>query len=79
MVKKNGTIGVENSINCDLCNRCVEVCPDGAITVGYDKNSFYVDVESVCGLSARDVVKKALEEMKLHVDDISGKISKALK
>ena len=79
LVKKNGTIGVENSINCDLCNRCVEVCPDGAITVGYDKNSFYVDVESVCGLSARDVVKKALEEMKSHVDDISGKISKALK
>jgi len=76
---KNGKIEIENSINCDLCNRCVEVCQDGAISVSYDKNSFYVDIESVSGLSAEKILKKALEEMKNHVNILSKDISKALK
>ncbi len=78
LVEKNGGIGVENSINCDLCNRCVEVCP-GAIHVGYDPHSFYVDVESVCSLTPREIIKKALDEMKSRVENIEKDISKALK
>ncbi len=79
LVMKDGTIGVENSINCDLCNRCVEICPDGAISVSFDRNSFYVDIESVSGLSAEAVLKMALSEMRDTAEKIKADLAKALK
>ncbi len=78
-VMKDGKVGIDKSFECDLCNRCVEVCPDGAVSVTYDKESFYVDIESVSGLSAEKVLKKALEEMGAHIEKLSKDISKALK
>ena len=57
--KKDGSIGVVKSINCDLCMRCTEVTD--SISISYDDTKFIFTIESVSGMSAEDIFIQALD------------------
>lgn len=60
-VKKDGKVRVKDSSACSLCMRCVEVCEQGAISVKGDETAFRFKVESVCGLTAKEILERALD------------------
>ena len=51
---------VKKAENCSLCMRCVEICGSDAITVKGDETSFIFTVESVSGLSPKEILHDAL-------------------
>ena len=72
-VKKEGSISLSKTINCDLCMACVEAC-DG-VSVSYDDTKFIFTIESVCGLTAEELFLKALDIL----EDKSKDFVKAVK
>ncbi len=60
-VEDHGKVRVKNSSLCSLCMRCVEACEQGAITVKGDDTSFRFKVESVCGLTAKQILEITLD------------------
>jgi DNA-directed RNA polymerase subunit D len=75
--EKNGKVKVAREMDCILCMRCVEIS-DG-VKVSADENSFIFNVESVCGLSSKDVLEKALEQLEKKADAFISETKKALK
>lgn len=76
--KRNGEISVAKSANCDLCNRCVEVCGP-AITISARPDSFVFSIESVCGLSAMQVFEKALDSLESRAKEFKTALREAMK
>ena len=74
--KKDGTVKVANELNCILCMRCVEVAD---AIVNADDTSFIFDVESVSGLSARDVIEAAIDVLEERTDELASEIKKVVK
>ncbi|MFH0836688.1 MAG: DNA-directed RNA polymerase subunit D [Candidatus Aenigmatarchaeota archaeon] len=58
-VKKDGSIGLSKSINCDLCMRCVDLCE--GVSISQDETKFVFTIESVSGLTAEELFLKALD------------------
>ncbi len=74
--KKEGRARVANEMNCILCMKCVEI--DEA-NVTADDTAFIFEVESVSGLSARDVVESALDVMEERASEFIADMKKAVK
>lgn len=52
---------VKKAENCSLCMRCVEMCEQNAISVKGDDTSFVFTMESVSGLTPKEILHEALE------------------
>lgn len=74
--KKDGRVRVANEMNCILCMKCVEI--DEA-SVAADDTAFIFDVESVSGLSAKDIVDNALDILEERTSDFIDNVKKAVK
>lgn len=68
-------VSVKNPEKCTLCMRCTEVCEKGAVAVSGDDKSFVFTVESVSGLTPREILEQALEILENKV----GQFIKELK
>jgi DNA-directed RNA polymerase subunit D len=55
------TFTVKRADNCSLCMRCVDVCEQNAVSVRGDETSFVFTVESVSGLTPKEILHDALE------------------
>jgi len=73
--KKDGKPKVVREEKCILCMRCVETS-DG-VTVAADDTQFIFDVESVSGLTAKEVLSTALEIMEERAKDFAEGVKKA--
>jgi DNA-directed RNA polymerase subunit D len=61
------TISTQNTLDCSLCEACVEVCEPGAITIDSKKDSFLFKVESTGALTPEDIVEKSAELLKERI------------
>ena len=75
--KKDGKVKVVAEDKCILCMRCVEM--DENVKVSADDTSFIFDVESVSGLSAKEVLHKSLDVLEEKSEDFAESVKKALK
>ncbi len=74
--KKDGRVRVANELNCTLCMRCVEV---SNASVSADDTGFIFDIESVSGLSAKDVVQSALDVLEERSEEFVSEFKKTVK
>ena len=72
--KKDGRVRVVAEDKCTLCMRCTEV--DESIKVSADDTKFIFDVESVCGLTAAEVINKAIDIIQERAEDLAESVKK---
>jgi DNA-directed RNA polymerase subunit D len=58
---ERGKIVLTDSLVCNMCMQCVDVCPKNAIKVETIEDSFIFNVESVSGLNPEEIVVQAAE------------------
>ncbi len=75
--KKDGKLKVVNEVNCILCMRCTEVSE--GVTISAVEDAFIFEVESICGLSAKEVLTKALDTIEQKTDAFVEEFKKATK
>jgi DNA-directed RNA polymerase subunit D len=56
---QDGTLGTQNTLNCILCNRCVEVDTTGAVSIRGDDKSFIFSLESTGAFTPEKIVELA--------------------
>jgi len=72
--KKDGRVRVVAEDKCVLCMRCVEI--DDSVKISADNTKFVFDVESVCGLSAAEVINSALDVIQERAEDLAESVKK---
>ena len=72
--KKDGRVRVVAEDRCTLCMRCTEI--DDSVKVSADDTKFIFDVESVCGLSAADVINTAIDTIQERAEDLAESVKK---
>jgi DNA-directed RNA polymerase subunit D len=73
--KKDGKVKVVHEEKCILCMRCVELSE--GVSVSADDTKFIFDVESVSGLTAKEVLSEALEKLEERAKDFTDSVKKA--
>ncbi|MEA3230038.1 MAG: hypothetical protein U9P44_03915, partial [archaeon] len=63
---------------CNFCGSCEDACP-GVVTLTGDSTRIIFNVESVCGLSSKELVKQALGIMKINVGEFEEAFKKEIK
>ncbi len=76
MITKDLKLKDEKS--CKLCGPCSEQYSD-VLTIEGDSTRIIFNIESVCGLSAEELVKQAITKIKDNVGEFEQQASKALK
>jgi len=61
------TIATQNTLDCTLCEACVDECEPGAITIDSKSDSFLFKVESTGALPPEEIVVKSAELLKERV------------
>lgn len=74
--KKGDAIRAANPMNCTLCMKCSDI---GAAAVTPDETSFIFTVESISGLSSREIILKALDVLEAKADEFKKELRKAIK
>jgi len=75
---KNNKIVVENSEKCDLCDVCIEVCKKqgkNCIQITPTKE-LIISIESFGQLKIKDILNKAIKELKKDLAEVSKKVEK---
>ena len=62
---------------CVLCMRCVEVSEGVSVTA--DETTFIFDVETVSGLTAKDVISKSLDVLEERAESLAESVKKSVK
>ncbi len=60
-------IATQNTLDCSLCEACVDECEPGAITIDSKSDSFLFKVESTGALPPEEIVVKSAELLKERV------------
>ena len=76
--KKDGRIKVVREQECILCMRCTEVNEDG-VKVSAREEDFIFSIESVCGLSAAEILNESLDILEAKASDFIASTKKELK
>ncbi len=63
-VKGGKKVELNEPYKCDLCNNCAKSCPKGILAVEGDPSRIIMAVESVSGLSPKEIVISAAESIK---------------
>ena len=72
---ENGKVTVTDE--CDLSGLCMKVSkPEGSLRVEGDPTKFIFTVESVCGLTAEQVINLSLDRLKAKANDFSKSLGK---
>lgn len=75
--KKDGKVRVAEEDRCILCMRCTEVSE--GVSVTSDDTVFMFDVESVSGLSAKEIINKALDVLEERAEGLAESVKKTVK
>jgi DNA-directed RNA polymerase subunit D len=75
--KRDGRVKVAHEERCILCMRCTEISE--GVNVNSDESSSIFTVESVCGLTAKEVVDSALDILEARASELQDDVKKALK
>ena len=75
--KKDGKVKVVAEDRCTLCMRCTEVSE--GVSVSSDDSIFMFDVESVSGLTAKEVINKALDVLEERAESLAESVKKNVK
>ncbi len=75
--KKDGKVKVAREDDCILCMKCVEVSEDVSVTA--DQNSFIFNIETVSGLSAKQILETALDIIEERSENFASTLKKELK
>ncbi len=67
LVIDGDTISTQNTLDCTLCELCVQECEPGAITIESKENSFLFKVESTGALPPDEIVERAIEILKERI------------
>ena len=73
--KKDGKVRVAKAENCVLCMKCA----DYGASVSADESRIIFTVESVCGLSAKDILLKSLDALEERSEEFIKEAKKELK
>jgi len=70
-------IVVVDPVSCTLCYECVKACPQdpSAVDVSWDDTTLIFNLESVGGLSAKQVLFKATEILKKKAEEVTKKLA----
>ena len=74
--KKGDTVKTANPMNCILCMKCSDI---GAATITPEETSFIFAVESISGLSSREILLKALDALESKADEFKKELKTATK
>lgn len=74
--RKDGKVHVANPMNCTLCMRCVELCD---AHVSADNTKFIFNVETVSGLTPKEIVEAALDALESRANEFVDEIKRVLK
>ncbi|MCX6819173.1 MAG: DNA-directed RNA polymerase subunit D [Candidatus Aenigmarchaeota archaeon] len=74
--KKGDSIKAANPMDCNLCMKCSDI---GAATITPDETSFIFKVESISGLSAREILLKALDILEAKADEFKKELKNVTK
>ncbi|VVB60289.1 DNA-directed RNA polymerase subunit D [uncultured archaeon] len=69
-VKGGKKIELNEPYKCDLCNNCMRSCPKMALTIEGDPSRIIMNVESVSGLSPKEIVASAAEALKEQLGEL---------
>lgn len=72
--KKDGRVKVIAEDRCILCMRCVEVSEGVSVTA--DDTVFMFDVESVSGLTAKEILNRSLDTLEERAEDLAASVKK---
>ncbi len=75
--RKDGKVKVVREEDCILCMRCTEISE--GVKVSADEGSFIFNAESVCGLTATQVLEKSLDELESRTEEFVKDLKKAAK
>ncbi len=67
--EKDGTPKAVRPEDCTLCMRCVDVTEKGAVSVTADDSKFLFELESVCGLTARQILESSLDVLEQRANE----------
>jgi DNA-directed RNA polymerase subunit D len=68
---EQGSVRVENELECTLCNLCVKACETGAIAVTGDQHSFVFYTESDGSVSCKDLLITSVESLIKKAGDLA--------
>jgi len=60
-------VTTQNTLDCSMCEICVQECEPGAITIGSKRDAFLFKVESTGALGPEEIVEKAAEILKERI------------
>ncbi len=75
--RKDGRVKVAREEDCILCMRCTEISE--GVRISASEESFIFNAESVCGLTATQVLEKSLDELETRTDEFVKELKKAAK
>jgi len=67
--EKAKKIVMKDATECILCKNCRDSCSKKALKLDIDKNSFIFYMETHGGLTNRDILKQAVKELKVKVEE----------
>jgi DNA-directed RNA polymerase subunit D len=70
----SGKAKVVRLLSCIECLDCVKACPNGAITVDWEKDGFIFNVESAGFMSPEEVVLRALDVLKSKAEEFASEV-----
>ncbi len=75
---KDGKVVAEDPLKCDLCDACVELCKkQGKDSIEITPaDELMITVESFGQMSAKEIFKKSVEELKKDLKEMSVKVGK---
>jgi DNA-directed RNA polymerase subunit D len=74
LVMEDNEAKVIRPIECSLCRLCIEACETGAIKVTPVSDSFEMSIESVGSIPSRDLVARAVQEIKERAKSLDAKL-----
>lgn len=69
-VKGGKKVELNEPYKCDLCNNCAKSCPKCALAIEGDPSRIIMTVESVSGLSPKEIVASAAEALKEQLGEL---------
>ncbi|HLD84989.1 MAG TPA: DNA-directed RNA polymerase subunit D [archaeon] len=77
--EKGGDVKASRPEDCTLCMRCVDITEKGAVSVTADESSFIFEVESVSGLSPRQILETSLDTLEKRAEEFVSEAKKTIK
>lgn len=74
--KKSGKLSITKSSECDLCLACINACDKNAIRVVGSESSFVFTLESVSGLKAMEILRRAIESLEKKSTNFINELKK---